>query len=232
MSTHSQDPAEAAADAAHRPLTGAVFAVAIAFSSFQIVTAAFSPISSQVVRAIHVGFVLLMVFALYPPRWGAAPLHGAGLGARRLIGFAFSFYHWVFEADLTQRAGEMTQADMVVGLVTLALVFEAARRVMGWALPAICLGFLAYALFGQHLPGPLAHRGYGFDQVIGTLTFGTEGIYGVPAYVSSTYIFLFILFGAFLEQAGMIGLFNDFAMGTVGHTRGGPAKVSRGQLRA
>ena len=120
----------------------------------------------------------------------------------------------------------MTDADMVVGLVTLALVFEAARRVMGWALPVICLGFLAYALFGQHLPGPLAHRGYGFDQVIGTLTFGTEGIYGMPTYVSSTYIFLFILFGAFLEQAGMIGLFNDFAMGTVGHTRGGPAKVS------
>jgi len=225
MSTHSQEPAEAAVDGAHRPLTGAVFAVAIAFSSFQIVTAAFSPISSQVVRAIHVGFVLLMVFALYAP----------GRGQRRRtalawviggIGFVFSFYHWVFEADLTQRAGEMTDADMVVGLVTLALVFEAARRVMGWALPAICLAFLAYALFGQYLPGPLAHRGYGFDQVIGTLTFGTEGIYGVPAYVSSTYIFLFILFGAFLEQAGMIGLFTDFAMGTVGHTRGGPAKVA------
>ena len=219
------DPADAAADAAHKPLTRAVFAVAIVFSTFQIITAAFSPISSQVVRAIHVGFVLLMVFALYPPRWGERRLTALAwiIGG---IGFAASFYHWIFEADLTQRAGDMTQADMVIGLVTLALVFEAARRVMGWALPAICLAFLAYALFGQHLPGPLAHRGYGFDQVIGTLTFGTEGIYGVPAYVSSTYIFLFILFGAFLEQAGMIGLFNDFAMGTVGHTRGGPAKVS------
>ncbi|MBE0549558.1 MAG: TRAP transporter permease, partial [Rubrivivax sp.] len=221
----SLDPAAAATEAAHKPLTRAVFAVAIAFSSFQIVTAAFSPISSQVVRAIHVGFVLLMVFALYPPRWGERRFTALAwvLG---IVGLVFSFYHWVYEADLTLRAGDMTQADMVIGLVTLALVFEAARRVMGWALPAICLGFLAYALFGEYLPGALAHRGYGFDQVIGTLTFGTEGIYGVPAYVSSTYIFLFILFGAFLEQAGMIGLFNDFAMGTVGHTRGGPAKVS------
>ena len=225
MTTSSPDPATAAAEGAQQPLSRAIFAVAIAFSCFQIVTAAFSPISSQVVRAIHVGFVLLMVFALFPPRWGGRRF-AALAWALGLTGFVLGFYHWVFEADLTARAGEMTQADMVVGLVTLALVFEAARRVMGAALPGICLGFLAYALFGQYLPGPLAHRGYAFEQVIGTLTFGTEGIYGVPAYVSSTYIFLFILFGAFLEQAGMIGLFNDFAMGTVGHTRGGPAKVA------
>jgi TRAP transporter 4TM/12TM fusion protein len=209
----------------HAELPRAVFAVAILFSSFQIITAAFSPISSQVVRAIHVGFVLLMVFALYPPKFGERRLVAAGWIAG-LIGFVFSFYHWIFEADLTQRAGEMIASDMVIGIVTLVLVFEAARRVMGWALPAICATFLAYAMFGQYLPGALAHRGYGFDQVIGTLTFGTEGIYGVPAYVSSTYIFLFILFGAFLEQAGMIRLFTDFAMGTVGHTRGGPAKVA------
>ena len=218
-------PEPAAAEGAQPPLSRAVFAVAIAFSCFQVITAAFSPLSSQVVRAIHVGFVLLMIFALMPPRWGGRRLM-VPAWALGLTGFVLSFYHWVFEADLTARAGEMTPADMWIGIITLALVFEAARRVMGWALPAICLGFLAYALFGQHLPGPLAHRGYAFDQVIGTLTFGTEGIYGVPAYVSSTYIFLFILFGAFLEQAGMISLFNDFAMGTVGHTRGGPAKVS------
>src|SRR5690606_9227186 len=75
-------------------------------------------------------------------------------------------------------------------------------------------------------PGALAHRGYGLDQVINQMSFGTEGIYGIPTYVSSTYIFLFILFGTFLEQAGMIRLFTDFSLGTVGHTRGGPAKVS------
>jgi len=206
-------------------LSTGVFWVAIAFSSFQVYTAAFSPLSSQVVRAIHVGFVLLMVFALHPVlfRGTAGIVLGWTLG---LIGFGFSFYHWIFESDLTARAGELTREDYVIGVVIILLVFEAARRMMGWALPGICALFLAYALFGQHLPGGLAHRGYGLEQVVSTLAFGTEGIYGTPTYVSSTYIFLFILFGAFLEQAGMITLFTDFALGTVGHTRGGPAKVA------
>ncbi|NYT79511.1 TRAP transporter permease [Alcaligenaceae bacterium] len=206
------------------PLPRAVFWIAILFSAFQVYTAAFSPLSSQVVRAIHVGFVILLVFTLSPGFLGIKNRHlNWAVG---LIGFVFSTYHWVFESDLTARAGQMTDADMVVGIVILVLVFEAARRIMGWALPMICGIFLLYGLFGEYLPGPLAHRGYGFDQIISTMSFGTEGIYGIPAYVSSTYIFLFILFGAFLEQAGMISLFNDFAMGTVGHTRGGPAKVS------
>lgn len=205
-------------------LSRAIFWIAIAFSCFQVYMAAFSPLSSQVVRAIHVGFVLLLVFALQPvfKSW----LGRAVSWVLGIIGFAFSFYHWIFEADLTARAGTLTDADMVIGVVTLILVFEAARRMMGWALPLICAVFLMYGLFGEYLPGMLQHRGYGFDQIISTMSFGTEGIYGTPTYVSSTYIFLFILFGAFLEQAGMISLFNDFAMGTVGHTRGGPAKVS------
>ncbi len=211
-------------------LRGAIFAVAIAFSSFQLWMAAFHPLSSQVIRAIHVGFVLLMIFILYPPlqgRQGGAARLGRMLGwTLGLIGFVFSLYHWVYEADLTARAGELIPADWVIGVTLIALVFEAARRAMGWGLPLICGIFLLYGMFGQYLPGMLAHRGFGMDQIVSTLAFGTEGIYGTPTYVSATYIFLFILFGAFLEQAGMIDLFNDFALGTVGHTRGGPAKVS------
>jgi len=212
------------------PLRGAIFWIAVAFSLFQLTMAAFHPLSSQVIRAIHVGFVLLLIFALFPPMAGRGGVWG-GLGrslgwALGLIGFASGLYQWVFEADLTQRSGELTQADWVIGTVTIALVFEAARRVMGWGLPVICGLFLAYGLWGQYLPGAFAHRGYGVDQIVSALGFGTEGIYGTPTYVSSSYIFLFILFGSFLEQAGMIRLFNDFAMGTVGHTRGGPAKVS------
>lgn len=210
---------------------GAVFWIAVAFSSYQLWMAAFHPLSSQVIRAVHVGFVLLLIFAIYPPfhtqQGGALRTLGKGLGwVLGLAGFATGLYQWFYEADLTLRAGELIGADWLVGVVAVALVFEAARRVMGWGLPIICGLFLAYALFGQHLPGALAHRGYGLDQIVAQLGFGTEGIYGTPTYVSSTYIFLFILFGAFLEQAGMIRLFNDFAMGTVGHTRGGPAKVS------
>ncbi|MFT6589178.1 MAG: TRAP transporter 4TM/12TM fusion protein [Rhodoferax sp.] len=207
-------------------LRGVIFWIAIAFSAFQIYTAAFSPLSSQVVRAIHVGFVLLMVFVLMPSfRAGGDGIKPLAW-AMGLTGFFLSFYHWYFEADLTLRAGELTMSDWAIGVITVLLVFEAARRMMGWALPLICALFLLYGLLGQYLPDGMAHRGFGIDQIVSMLAFGTEGIYGTPTYVSSTYIFLFILFGAFLEQAGMIRLFNDLAMGTVGHTRGGPAKVS------
>jgi TRAP transporter 4TM/12TM fusion protein len=203
------------------PFFGALFWVAVVFSVFQVVTAAFSPLSSSVVRAVHVGFLLLLVFALHPPFKLKSLGWLIGLAA-----FAAGLYHWVNEADLVQRAGDLTRADMVVGVMTIVLVFEAARRMMGFALPLICLLFLAYGLFGQYLPGTLAHRGYGIDQIVGQLGFGTEGIYGTPIYVSSSYIFLFILFGAFLEQAGMITLFTDFALGLFGHAKGGPAKVA------
>lgn len=218
------DPREGSYFSQHK--SKPIFWVSVAFCLFQLTMASFHPLSSQVIRAIHVGFLLLLIYLLYP----ASSKEGARTGPLSWgvawLAFGLSFYHWIFEADLTVRAGELITADWVVGIVTVVLVFEAARRVMGLGLPIICAIFLAYALFGQHLPGALAHRGFGIDQIVGTLGFGTEGIYGTPTYVSSTYIFLFILFGAFLEQAGMIRLFTDFAMGTVGHTRGGPAKVA------
>ena len=203
----------------------ALFYVALLFSIYQIVTAAFHPVSSQVLRAGHVGFLLLLVFLCYPARGNGKPFQPVAwvLG---LAGFATFFYQWYFEADLIQRSGDMTTTDMVVGLTLIVLVFEAARRVMGIALPIICGLFLAYGLLGEYLPGDLAHRGYYLDQIVNQLSFGTEGLYGTPTYVSATYIFLFILFGSFLEQAGMIKLFTDFAMGLFGHKLGGPAKVS------
>ena len=144
--------ADADADLQHGTVrfTAAVFAVAVAFSTFQVITAAFSPISSTVVRAIHVGFLLLMTFLLMPPfkqRWLGWFVGG--------VAFVASFYHWIFEADLIQRAGELTTPDMVIGILTIVLVFEAARRVMGIALPLICAAFLLYGLFGQYLPAPL-----------------------------------------------------------------------------
>ena len=202
-----------------------LFYVALLFSIFQIVTAAFSPISSQVLRAVHIGFLLWMVFLSYPAYGKTRPWQPLAW-LLSLAGIATALYQWVFEADLIQRSGDLTPADMVMGLLLIALVFEAARRVMGIALPIICGLFLAYGLFGEYLPGELAHRGYGFDQIVNQLSFGTEGLYGTPTYVSATYIFLFILFGAFLEQAGMIKLFTDFAMGLFGHKLGGPAKVA------
>jgi TRAP transporter 4TM/12TM fusion protein len=213
-----------------KKLTGFVFLIGFIFSAYQIAMAAYHPLSSQIVRVLHVGFLLLMIFVLYAPKTpqGSVLKHPLGLISyvAAFLGFTLSLYHWYFEPDLVARAGEPTMVDTWVGAIIILLVFEAARRVMGFALPLICASFFLYALFGQQLPGIFVHRGYPLEQLIDHLGFGTEGIYGIPTYVSSSYIFLFILFGSFLEQAGMIKLFTDFAMGTVGHTRGGPAKVS------
>ncbi len=225
--------AEAAFDetGVKRELTGTawkvVAAVALGFSTYQLLIAAFSPLSSLVTRSLHVGFLLLLVFLMHPVSAKAdrhrIAWYDAVLGA---LAFALAFYHWVFEADLIQRSGDASTADLAVGTVVIVLLFEAARRVLGPALPIICATFLAYGLFGQYLPAAIAHRGYGFDQIVGALYLGTEGIYGIPTLVSATYIFLFILFGSFLEHAGMINLFNTIALGFVGHARGGPAKVA------
>ncbi|WP_448205068.1 TRAP transporter permease [Azospirillum sp. sgz302134] len=205
----------------------AVFVIAVLFSVFQIWTAAFNPLSSLVVRSIHVGFLLLMAYALFGFRQDgerrSVPWYDWLLGA---AGFAFGLYHWWFEADLIQRSGDPNTVDLIVGALEVALVFEAARRIMGLTLPIMCAVFIPYALFGRYLPFGLGHRGYDIDQVIDNLFLSTEGIYGTPTFVSSTYIFLFILLGAFLERAGMVQLFNDVSLGLVGRAKGGPAKVA------
>ncbi len=118
-----------------------IFAVAVAFSAYQVYTAAFAPLSSVVMRALHVGFLLLLTFLMFPTfarhgRRGA--WFGWLLGA---VGVVVALYQWIFEADLIQRSGDLTVPDMVVGVTLIVLVFEAARRIMGIALPIICAGF-------------------------------------------------------------------------------------------
>jgi len=202
------------------------YAVGIGFAVFQLVIAAWNVLPSQVVRGVHVGFLILMTFGLIG-NFTAKSDFGRALGW--LIGgagFACGLYHWIFYADLIARGGDPTRLDLVVGTLLAVLIFEGTRRLMGLALPLMCGACLLYWFFGQYLPAPLNHRGYDFDQVISHLSFGTEGFYGVPIYVSATYIFLFILFGSFLERAGMIQLFTDVSLGLFGRTRGGPAKVA------
>ncbi len=211
----------------HSPEGRLLFWIAVAFSVFQIATAAhLIDLPSQVVRAVHVGFLGLLGFpllALARRRGGAVK---AAAWAFAAASVAIAAYQWINYADLLFRAGDPTPADTFMGVVALVTVFAAAWALMGPALPIIAGVFLAYCLFGQYLPSPLNHRGYDFAQVVDHMAYGTEGIYGIPVYVSSTYIFLFILFGAFLEKAGMIRLFTDVSMGLVGHKQGGPAKVA------
>jgi TRAP transporter 4TM/12TM fusion protein len=214
-----------------RDLTGyaakLVAALALAFSSYQLIIAAFAPLSSLPTRSIHVGFLLALSFLIYPVSRRANRTRIAAYDAvLALVAAVLAVYHLVFEAALIQRSGDPSDLDLAVGAIFIVLVFDAARRVLGIALPLICGIFLAYGLFGQYLPSVIAHRGYGFDQIVSQLFLGTEGLFGIPTLVSATYIFLFILFGSFLEHAGMINLFNSIALGFVGHARGGPAKVA------
>ena len=220
----------------HDPLTDSfpaspegkiLFWVAVVFSLFQIGAAAhLFDLPSQILRAVHVGFLTALAFPLL------AAVHKRGPGLRMLAwalalaGVAVAAYQWIEYRDLIFREGDPNQMDLIMGSVALFVVFAAAWVVMGPALPIIAGLFLAYCFFGQYLPAPLNHRGYSFWQVITHMAYGTEGIYGIPTYVSSTYIFLFILFGAFLEKAGMIRLFTDVSLGLVGHKMGGAAKVS------
>lgn len=195
-----------------------IYVCAIAFSAYQIWFASFTPLPSLVARSIHVGFLLLIAFLTLRASAAQAGRHTPWYDwIFAVTGFALSFYHLVYAKDLILRF-DPTTTDMIVGWITVALVFEAARRAMG-------LG-LVWGFFGHLLPAPLNHRGFDGEQILMQLFIGTQGIYGTPIFVSATYLFLFVLFGTFLQQAGMVGLFNDIALGTVGHTKGGPAKVA------
>ena len=204
-----------------------LFWIAVAFSTFQILTAAhLLDMPSQIVRAAHVGFLMLLGFPLLALMRGARAPMAALAWAAALAGVLVALYQWWEFVPLLMRAGDPLPIDIAFGVLALLLVFAAAWAMMGPALPLIAGAFLAYCLWGEYLPSPLNHRGYDFSQVIDHMAYGTEGIYGIPTYVSSSFIFLFILFGSFLEKAGMIKLFTDVSLGLVGHRQGGAAKVS------
>lgn len=204
-----------------------LFWLALAFSVFQIATAAhIVDFASQVVRAIHVGFLMLLTFPLVALARKSGPAVKALAWIMAGLGVVVALYQWYEYTELLLRAGDPLARDIVLGVIALGTVFAAAWVIMGPALPIISGAFLAYCLFGEYLPAPFDHRGYDFAQVIDHMAYGTEGIYGIPVFVSSSFIFLFILFGSFLEKAGMIQLFTDVSLGLVGHKRGGAAKVS------
>jgi len=194
------------------------------FGAIELVAAFAGGVPSQVVRAMHVAFLTLLGGAMLANSFQnhAGKLAAWAIG---IAGFLCGFYQWVFYLPLIDRSGFLTEVDMVVGTLSLAILFILVQRVMGSAIAVVCGTALAYTMFGQYLPAPLNHRGYSFDQIIEHMAFGTEGIYGVPTLVSATYIFLFILFGSFMERAGVIRFFNEFSMALFGGTRGGPGKV-------
>ena len=204
-----------------------VSAIAIAFSVFQLYTAIWGVLDAQLQRAVHLGFGLALVYLLYPSRqsWSRTKLHPFDL-LLAILGAAAPAYIMMQYNSLVLRAGTVNSTDMIVGLVGIALVIEATRRVVGIPMVIVVCAFLIYAFAGPYMPGVLAHRGLNLHQLVSHLFFTTEGIFGIPLGVSSTFIFLFILFGAYLESTGLGKFFIDLANAVAGWASGGPAKVA------
>ena len=204
-----------------------VSAIAISFSVFQLYTAIFGVLDAQLQRAIHLGFGMALAYLLYPTRksWSRTEIHWLDVGLA-IIGAAAPAYIVYEYQHLILRAGTVTGTDLLVGAVGIVTVIEATRRVVGIPMVVVVLFFLAYAFAGPYMPGILAHRGLTPEQLVSHIYFTTEGIFGIPLGVSSTFIFLFILFGAYLESTGLGKFFIDLANAVAGWASGGPAKVA------
>ncbi len=204
-----------------------VAALAITFSCFQLYTALFGVLDAMIQRSIHLSFGMALVFLLYPTskKWSRTTLHPVDL-ALAIIGALTPMYIIVNYGQLVLRAGTATTADMIVGVIGVLIVLEAARRIVGFPIVIIAGAFIAYAFVGPYLPGQLAHRGVDVGDLVQHLYYTTEGVFGIPLGVSSTFIFLFILFGAYLEKTGLGQYFIDLANSIAGRSAGGPAKVA------
>ncbi|QST00857.1 TRAP transporter permease [Pontibacillus sp. ALD_SL1] len=205
-----------------------VFFTLLAFSLYQVYFTVIYQIPAQMHRSIHLGFALMLIFLLFPAR--KKNLERGKLGwydyLLALLSVGVGAY-WPLNYDqIIARAGEMTQVDFYVGGLAILLVLEATRRAVGLPITIIASLFLAYAYWGRQMPDFLIHRGLDVDTIVQTMFFTTEGIFGTPLAVSSTFIFLFLLFGAFLVKTGVGQYFNDLAVALAGKRTGGPAKVA------
>jgi TRAP transporter 4TM/12TM fusion protein len=209
-------------------------AIALSWSIFQLSIASWLILDSLAVRAIHLGFAMLIVFLAYPfgKRRAGRIFHArpnfhlfirgivAGLACLSAT-YILLDYH-----GISLRQGAPLGRDVFFGTLLLILLLEAGRRVIGPALPAISIFFLIYALYGNHLPDFLAFKGVSLNRLLGQITMSTEGIYGIPLDVSANIVFLFVLFGAMLEGAGAGNYFIAVALSLLGRFRGGPAKAA------
>ena len=204
-----------------------ISAICILFACFQLYTGIFGVLDAHLQRTIHLCFGMALIYLLYPARasWSRKSMHPVDLVFAVLSVFATMYIFFQYD-ELVLRAGMNTETDIMVGILGIVLVFEAARRTVGWPMITVALIFLAYAFAGPYMPGIMAHRGVGFDELVSHLYFTTEGIFGVPMGVSSTFIYLFILFGAYLEATGLGKFFIDTANALAGWAVGGPAKVA------
>ncbi|WP_025783617.1 TRAP transporter permease [Sporosarcina sp. D27] len=206
-----------------------VFFGLLAFSIFQLYTSIGTPFTAYIQRSIHLGFALSLIFLLFPARKkpgekrNKVPFYDMILS---LLSIGVGLYWPLNMNELVLRVGRVSDLDLIVGILAVLLTMEAARRAVGLPITIISGVFLVYAFFGPYFPGFLAHRGQNLDNLVQLMFFTTDGILGTPISVSATFIFVFLLFGAFLVKTGVGNYFNDLAVVLAGKLTGGPAKVA------
>ena len=221
-----------------RPILWVITLVAIAMSLFQMYTAGIEPMGLFYQRSAHLGFILFLAFLIFPITGSARPRGTIGWIVDAVFltaAFLSGFYIFYFLDDIIDRAGWWSQTDIIMGIIATIAVLEASRRVVGLGMTIIGLIAIAYALagprgalpwLGEWMPGILSHRGASLDRLVGQLYLGQEGIFGLPLGVAATYVFMFVLFGAFLEVTGAGKFFIDLAFAATGRKPGGPAKAA------
>jgi TRAP transporter 4TM/12TM fusion protein len=209
--------------------------IAVAWSFFQLSIASWLILDSTFIRAIHLGFALLIVFLNYPlfkkPRFGLKFLSTTNRipvfdYILAIVAAFTALYIAIDYGGITMRYGAPITRDIVIGLALTVLLLEASRRVIGPALPIIAMLFCGYAFFGPYMPDIIAFKGVSMNRFVGQMTMSTEGIYGIPLDVSATIVFLFVLFGAMLDKAGGGRYFIQLALSLLGGFKGGPAKAA------
>jgi TRAP transporter 4TM/12TM fusion protein len=214
-----------------------VWGLAGLWSVFQFSLPCFLTLSSDLVRAVHLTFAIVLVFLSFPTFRGVRIRRGPGflravdriptidLLLAVLAGLSAAYYALDY-VGISGRQGTPILRDYVLGGMLVVLLLEAARRALGPALPTIAALFLVVGFFGEKLPAFMAFKRISVNQLVNQLTMSTEGIYGVPLYVSATTVYLFVLFGAMLEKSGAGRYFVELAFALVGRFRGGPAKAA------
>jgi TRAP transporter 4TM/12TM fusion protein len=210
------------------PLWKTVIAViSVIFIAYHLYTARFGMPETIKHRAIHVGFILLLVW-LYFPATSRSPKDrpsyvDLGLAALTIGVIVFTI---ISRDAFLMRAGVATTANYVAGGLLILLILEACRRSVGWQLLALGVIFLLYAYVGKYIPGVFSHRGYTIQRIIYQMYLTGQGIFGIPIEVSSTFLIIFVVLASVLEKSGLGKLFNDLALGLGGRMVGGPAKVA------
>lgn len=205
-----------------------VTVISLVFVAWSIWSPPFSSIQPVQLRAIHLGFVLSLVWLYYPAKDKLAKMTHPGIVdiILGLLTVAACVYTYFMVNALALRGGLALPLDYVVGVILMVLILEACRRVLGWSLVIIALIFMAYALFGNYLPGVFSSRGTSPARLVYQMYLTSEGIFGIPLGISATYMVLFVFLSSILGMTGAGKLFTDVAIATTGKTKGGPAKVA------